>query len=68
MVLGNFWCQGILVIWIMVGQGLSVLAVGGGCGCSDIFSHTYHFSFLSSSRWEMARYRLKYCLNGLKPN
>ena len=36
------------------------------CGweCLDIFSLFYHFSFLSPSLWEMARYRLKYCLIG----
>ena len=30
----------------------------------DIFSLVYHFSLLSPSRWETARYRLKYCLKG----
>ena len=35
-----------------------------GWGCLDIFSLIYHFSFLSPSVWEMARYRLKYCLKG----
>ena len=30
-----------------------------GWDCLDIF-----FSFLSSSLWETARYRLKYCLKG----
>ena len=38
--------------------------VGGGEGF-DIFSLIYHFSFLSPSLWEMARYRLKYCLKGM---
>ena len=33
-------------------------------GCLDIFSLVYHFSFLSPSLWETARYRLKYCLKG----
>ena len=28
-----------------VGQGPSVLAVGAGGGCLDIFSLVYHFSF-----------------------
>ena len=28
-----------------VGQGPSVLAVGAGGGCMDIFSLVYHFSF-----------------------
>ena len=33
------------------------------------FSLVYHFSFLTPSLWETARYRLKYCLKGpLSPN
>ena len=49
--MGNFWCRGVLSIWIMVGQGLTVLAVGAGEDCSDIFflSPIDHFSFLSPS-------------------
>ena len=37
-----------------------------GCGwwLFGIFSLVYHFSFLSPSFWETARYRLKYCLKG----
>ena len=38
--------------------------MGAGGGCLDIFSLVYHFSFLSPSLWETARYRLKYCLKG----
>ena len=42
------------------------------CACSrcgwgfvwTFFSLIYHFSFLSPSLWETARYRLKYCLKG----
>ena len=36
------------------------------CGgdCLDIFTLVYHFSFLSLSLRETARYRLKYCLIG----
>ena len=65
----NFQCQGVLLIWITVGQGPIVLAVGAGGGCLDIFSLIYHFSFLSPSLWETAQYRLKYCLKGpLSPN
>ena len=60
----NFQCWGVLLIWIIVGQGPIVLAVGAGGGCLDIFSLIYHFSFLSPSLWETARYRLKYCLKG----
>ena len=60
------WCDGsFLCIWIRVGQGPTALAVGAGGGCLDIFSLFYHFSFLSPSLWETARYRLKYCLRGL---
>ena len=59
-----FQCRGVLLIWIRVGQGLTVLAVGAGGGCLDIFSLVYHFSILSPSLWETARYRLKYCLKG----
>ena len=68
----NFQCRGVLLIWIIVGQGPIALAIGAGGGCLDIFSLNYHFSFLSPSLWEMARYRLKYCLKGplnpQKPN
>ena len=60
----NFQCRGVLLIWILVGQGPTVHAVGAGGGCLDIFSLIYHFSFLSPSLWETARYRLKYCLKG----
>ena len=51
-------------ILITVGQGPTALAVGAGGGCLDIFTLVYHFSFLSPSLWETARYRLKYCLKG----
>ena len=42
------------------------------CACSrcgwgwfgHFFSLIYHFSLLSPSLWETARYRLKYCLKG----
>ena len=65
----NFQCRGVLLIWISVGQGPIALAVGAGGGCLDIFSLIYHFSFLSPSLWETARYRLKYRLKGpLSPN
>ena len=43
-----FQCRGVLLIWIRVGQGLTVLAVGAGGGCLDIFfsrlSFLYSFS------------------------
>ena len=45
----NFQCQGVLLIWIIVGQGPIALAVGAGGGCLDVFSLVYLFSFLSPS-------------------
>ena len=59
----NFQCRGVLLIWIVVGQGPTALAVGAGGGCLDIFTLAI-ISFLSPSFWEAARYRLKYCLKG----
>ena len=65
MVLGKLPVPGHLTIWITLGQGPIALAVGAGGGCLDMFTLTYHFSSLSPSLWETARYRLKYCLKGL---
>ena len=45
----NFQCWGVLLIWIIEGQGLIVLAVGAGGGYLDIFPFIYHFSFLAPS-------------------
>ena len=45
----NFQCRGVLLIWIIVGQGPIALVVGAGGGCLDIFSLVYLFSFLSPS-------------------
>ena len=64
MVLGKLPVQGRPTIWITVGQGPSVLAVGADRGCLDIFTLIYPFSPLFPSLWETARYRLKYCLKG----
>ena len=50
------------IVWMIVGQGPTVLAVGAGGGYLDIFSLIHLFSFLSPPLWETARYRLKYCL------
>ena len=42
----NFQCRGVLQFWMIVGQGLTALAVGAGWGW---FGHFYsHLSFLSS--------------------
>ena len=60
----NFQCRDILLIWLIVGQGPTALAVGAGGGRLDIFILIYLFSPLSPSLWETARYRLKYCLKG----
>ena len=64
MVLGKLPVPGRPTILITVGQGPTVLAVGAGGGCLDIFTLVYHFSPLSPSLWETARCRLKYCLKG----
>ena len=64
MVLGKLLVPWRPTIWISVGQGPTVLAVGAGGGCLDIFTLIYPFSPLSPSLWETARYRLKYCLKG----
>ena len=64
MVLGKLPVPGRRTVWMIVGQGPIVLAVGAGGGCLDIFTLLYLFSSLSPSLWETARYRLKYCLKG----
>ena len=64
MVLGKLPVPGRPTILITVGQGPTVLAVGAGGGCLDIFTLIYPFSLLSPSLWETTRYRLKYCLKG----
>ena len=64
MVLGKLPVPGRPTIWITVGQGPTALTVGAGVGCLDIFTLIYPFSPLSPSLWEMARFRLKYCLKG----
>ena len=53
MVLGKLPVPGRPTIWMIVGQGPTVLAVGAGGGCSDIFILLYLFSlFLPlSGRW-----------------
>ena len=62
MVLGKLPVPGRPTNLDLVRQEPTVLAVGAGGGCLDIFSLIYHFSFLSPSLWETGRYRLKYCL------
>ena len=64
MVLGKLPVPGRPIIWIIVGQGPTALAVGAGGVYFDIFTPIYPPSPLSPSPWETARYRLKYCLKG----
>ena len=42
----NFQCRGVPLVWMIVGQGPIVLAVGAGGGCLDIFSLVYSLFFL----------------------
>ena len=65
MVMGKLPLPGHTTIWIMVGQGLFALAVGAGGGVVwTFFNSPISFSLFSTSLWETARYRLKYCLKG----
>ena len=64
MVLGKLPVPGVLLFWLIVGQGPTALALGAGGGCLDIFTLIFLFSPLSPSLWETVRYRLKYCLKG----
>ena len=65
MVLGKLPVPGHPIIWMIVGQVPTALAVGAdGGGCLDIFTLLYPFSPLPPSLWETAQYRLKYCLKG----
>ena len=34
----NFQCRGVLLVWMIVGQGSIALAIGAGGGFLDIFS------------------------------
>ena len=45
----NFQYRGVLLIWIRVGQGPSVLAVGAGGGCLDILLSSISSLFHSFS-------------------
>ena len=68
MMLGKLPVPGRPTIWITVGQRPTVLGVGAGGECLDIFTLIYLFSPLSPSLWETVRYGLKNCLKGpLKP-
>ena len=45
----NFQRWGVLLVWMIVGQGPIALAIGAGGGCLDIFSLNYLFSSFSHS-------------------
>ena len=45
----NFQCQGVLLIWIIVGQEPIMLGLGAGEGCLDIFPLVYLYFFLPPS-------------------
>ena len=45
----NFQCRGVLLIWIIVRQWPTALAVCAGGDCLDIFSLVYHLSSFSLS-------------------
>ena len=64
MVLGKLPVPGRPTIWITVGQGPTVLVVGAGWGCLDIFTLTYPFLSFSLSLGDDPIYILKYCLKG----
>ena len=64
MVLGKLPVPGRPTIWITVGQGPTALVVGAGRVVLTFLLSSILFSPLSPSLWEMARYRLKYCLKG----
>ena len=64
MILGKLSVAGRPTIWMIVVQGPIALAVGAGGVCLDIFTLLYHFSSLSPTLWDTARYRLKCCLKG----
>ena len=63
MVLGKLPVPGRPTIWITVGQGPTALAVGADGGVWTFLLSSI-LSPLSPWLWEMARYRLKYCLKG----
>ena len=41
----NFQCRGVLLVWMIVGQGPIALAISAGGGCLDIFSSQLSFLF-----------------------
>ena len=56
------WCRAVLLIWIIVRQGPTVLVVGAG---GVVFTFFLFPVFLSPTVWETAQYTLKYHLKEL---
>ena len=52
------WCRDIPLIWIIVVQGPTALAIGPGGGVWTFFLSSTLFSLLSASLLETARYKL----------
>ena len=63
MVLGSFQCQGVLLLWHMVGQGPAVLAAGAGQVCCFFifFISSILSSFSNASSLGRRLDILKYC-------
>ena len=59
----NVQCRGVPLIWIIVGQGPTALAVGAGWVVLIFFLSSI-FSLFFLPLWEIGRYRLKYCHKG----
>ena len=59
----NSQCRGVLLMWIIVGQGPTALAVGAGGDVWTFFLSSI-ISHLFFPLWETAQYRLQYCLKG----
>ena len=49
----NVRCRGVLLIWLIVGQGLAALALGAGGGCLDISIFSLLFLPLFGRRFDI---------------
>ena len=63
----NFQCRGVLLIWIVVGQGPLALAVGEGLGLYGHFFSRLSFLFSSPSLGDGPIFTLKGPLNSKQP-
>ena len=57
MVLGKLPVPGRRTVWMIVGQGPTVLAVGAGGGCLDIFTLIYRGGRVERWSWVNFKYR-----------